>query len=87
MPHRSTSSPRADAYARMHVSTASMCFRNDSLWTYRVTSAHASARSTLHFCSILRCYRAGGNASFLQGTNGHVLNPCASNHDGLRSTQ
>src|SRR5688500_15667231 len=43
-PQRSASSPKCAAYARIAASTASMCFRSDSLAVYSCCSARASSR-------------------------------------------
>src|SRR5690242_9537226 len=43
-PHRSGSSPYRSAYARIAASTASMCFRSESLAVYSCIRARAEGR-------------------------------------------
>src|SRR5215203_88746 len=74
-PHFSSSSPKRRAYARMAVSTASMCLRNESIWVHSHMRSQASSRFTtcpmvspLSF--IRNFYDAAGGVRLLDGARG-----------------
>src|SRR4051812_48073360 len=52
IPHFSSSSPNFRAYARIAASTASICFRKESLSVHSRSSSQDSSR----FILLLRCY-------------------------------